>query len=350
MSSVASVPSGDEARDAEVGLGWGEPAAPAEGGSGEPLLGRAEMAALLQGEAGEARAAILATLGARRVAQERWPTFERVLERFREFLQASLREWCAGEVELSLESIGARRFGEHLESLPRPIPIAVLRLTEGDGRALLIPERALAFALVDLLLGGRRAGTGNLAEARALTSIERALIERFVGLVLADLERAFAPVAAVRFTLERIETDPRFASVTRPTNACFLVKFRIALEGRSGTLVLLVPYATLEPFRDRLREPVTGERFGSDPIWERHWASRIRVTEVELEAVLDERPTTLREIAALRVGEVLPLSAEPDSPVVLRCAGVPLLSGRLGRVGERVSVRIEDRIPREQED
>jgi len=349
VSSGPSAPREPVGRESDVGLGWSEPAAPVEGSAEEPLLGRAEMAALLQGRAGERQAGILAALASRGVTYERWPVLERVLDRFRELLQASLRPWSAGEVELALETIGARRFGDHLESLPRPIPIAVLRTVDAEGRALAILDRALGYAVVDLLLGGRRAGTSNPVEGRPPTSIDRALIERFVGLVLTALEQAFEPVAPVRFTLERIETDPRFATVTRPTSGCFLATFRIALDGRSGTLALLVPFATLEPFREQLRETATGERLGGDPIWERHWASRIWVTEVELEAVLDQRITTLREIAELRVGEVLPLEARPDSPVLLRCAGVPILKGRLGRVGDRVSVRIEDRIRREPE-
>jgi len=349
VSSVAPAPREAAEEGSDVGLGWGEPAAPARAGAGEPLLGRAEMAALLQGRPDERQAGLLAALASRGVNYERWPVFERVLDRFREILRASLRAWSAGEVELALETIAARRVGECLESLPRPIPIPILRTVDGDGRALVILDRALGFALVDLWLGGRRAGTSNLVEGRAPTSIERALIERFVGLVVTALVRAFEPVAAVRFTLERIETDPRFAAVARPQSGCFLVTFRVGLDGRSGTLSLLVPLATLEPFRDRLAEIVTGERLDGDPIWERHWASRIWVTEVELEAVLDQRTTTLREIAELRVGEVLPLDARPDAPVLLRCAGVPLLKGRLGRVGDRVSVRIEDRIRPEPE-
>ncbi|MCL6607924.1 MAG: FliM/FliN family flagellar motor switch protein [Geminicoccaceae bacterium] len=350
MSTARPLPEETGGAEAEVGLGWGEAVGPAAAGPSEPLLGRAERAALLRAERGEPRPAVLAMVGGGSARYERWPVLELVLERFRERLRTSLRELSTADVDLALEGIGARRFAEHLESLPRPIPIAVLRAIEWEGCGLVILDRALAFTLVDLLLGGGRAVAPTTGQARGFTSIERALIERFVGLLGADLGRAFEPVVPVRFTVERIETDPRFATVARPAESCVLMTLRIALAGRGGTLALLLPYATLEPAREVLREMVTGEKLGRDPAWERHLASRIRGARIELVAVLGERTTSLREVVELRVGSVLVLGARPDSPVVLRCNGLPVLTGKLGRVGERVSVRIEDRIGGARED
>ena len=252
MSTPRPLPEETGGAEAEVGLGWGEAAAPAAAAPSEPLLGRAERTALLRGERGEPRPAVLAMVGGGSARYERWPMLELVLERFRERLRTSLRELSTGDVDLSLEGIGARRFADHLESLPRPIPIAVLRAVEWDGYGLVILDRALAFTLVDLLLGGGRAAAPATGQARGFTSIERALIERFVGLVRADLGRAFEPVVPVRFTVERLETDPRFATVARPAESCVLMTLRIALAGRGGTLALVLPYATLERGREVL--------------------------------------------------------------------------------------------------
>lgn len=347
MAEPSTVAGG--AVEAEVGLDWSDGARAAEAMSSEPLLGRAEIRALLRGEEGASRPGVLALVESGAVVPERLPMLEVVLDRLQDLLASSLRPWSAGAVELAREAVGAQRFGEHLASLPRPTPIAVVRAVEWDGPALVTLDRGLVAALVDLLLGGRRAGTLAGGEARPLTSIEAALVERFVRLVLADLGRAFEPVAPVSFELERIESEPRFATITRPANACLVLRLRVALDGRGGILALLLPYPTLEPAREALVQPFTGEKLGRDPIWERHLAHRIRVAGVRLEAVLEGGSVTLRQLLGLRPGSILPLAAGPDAPVVLRCRGVPLLSGRLGRVGDRVSVRIEERIAREQE-
>ncbi len=337
------------AEEVDDGLGWGEAARSAADEESEPLLERAEVAALL-GEARERTGpGLLAVVAREAVAHERLPMLEAVVERLRSALVESLRVLTGGPVDLATEEIGARRFGTYLGSLERPVPIAVFRAVEWDGRGLLTVERALAFALVDILLGGRRAGAAAARGARALTAIETALVERFLRIVLADLARAFAPVGVVRFELERIENDPRFATIARSGSGCVLLRLSVLLDGRGGGLGILLPHATLEPVRARLAEAFPGERFGRDPIWQRHLEDRILAASLELEAVLDGASVGLRRLLDLRPGAVLPLGVRPDSAVVLRCGGVPLLLGKLGRVGDRVSVRIEERIDRERD-
>lgn len=350
MSTVEpEAPTRAGAEEVDDGLGWGEAARPAAAEASEPLLERAEVAALLGGARDGTKPAVLAVVARDIVAHERLPMLEAVVERLRSALVESLRALTGGPVDLATEEIGARRFGNFLGSLERPVPIAVFRAVEWEGRGLLTLERALAFALVDVLLGGRRAGAAPGGGTRALTAIETALVERFLRTVLADLARAFAPVAAVRFELERIETDPRFVVITRPGNGCVLVRLSILFDGRGGGLALLLPRATLEPVGARLAEAFPGERLGRDPIWERHFEDRILGSSIELEAVLDGASVGLQELLDLRPGAVLPLGVPPDSPVVLRCGGVSLLLGKLGRVGDRVSVRIEERIVRERD-
>jgi flagellar motor switch protein FliM len=48
----------------------------------------------------------------------------------------------------------------------------------------------------------------------------------------------------------------------------------------------------------------------------------------------------------LEVGQTLMLGASPDSRVELRCRGVPLLTGRMGRVNSNVAVRVDEAIER----
>jgi flagellar motor switch protein FliM len=40
------------------------------------------------------------------------------------------------------------------------------------------------------------------------------------------------------------------------------------------------------------------------------------------------------------------LNASPDSKIEMRCRGVPLLTGRMGRVGASVAVRIDEAVER----
>jgi flagellar motor switch protein FliM len=101
--------------------------------------------------------------------------------------------------------------------------------------------------------------------------------------------------------------------------------------------------------RDLLLQMFMGEKFGRDKIWESHLARQMLVTDVELEALLEEQTIPLGDVMRLQVGTVLPLNATPESPVLLRCGQVALLSGRIGRVNDHVAIRIEDKLERKRD-
>ena len=116
------------------------------------------------------------------------------------------------------------------------------------------------------------------------------------------------------------------------------------MEDRGGRLELLLPYATLEPVRELLLQMFMGEKFGRDTIWETHLAEELWVTDVDLEAVIDTQVMKLRDVFDLKVGSQIMLSATQDSPVHLVCGDVRMYTGRMGRKGSRIAVRIGDRV------
>jgi len=199
---------------------------------------------------------------------------------------------------------------------------------------------------VDVLLGGRRGTAAMRIEGRPYTTIERTLVQRMVEVILADLKQAFEPVTPVTFTLDRLETNPRFAAISRPANAAILVKLRIDMEDRGGRIELMLPYATLEPIRKLLLQQFMGEKFGRDSIWESHLATELWSTRIEIDAILDEQKLPLSRIMNLEVGQTIMLGATPESPIELRCGGIPLLKGRMGRIGNSVAVRVEGVVKR----
>jgi flagellar motor switch protein FliM len=167
------------------------------------------------------------------------------------------------------------------------------------------------------------------------------LVQRMVEVVLGDMEEAFEPLTPVKFSLERLETNPRFAAIARPANAAILVKLRIDMEDRGGRIELLLPYATLEPIRKMLLQQFMGEKFGRDNIWEGHLATELWTTNVEVRAVLDEQQVTLKEVLGLKVGDTMMLNATPDSLIELKAGAIPLTRGRMGRRNAHIAVRVE---------
>jgi flagellar motor switch protein FliM len=323
-----------------------------EGGTAERVLNQDEIDSLLGFDAGgggsQERTGIQAIVNSALVSYERLPLLEIVFDRLVRMMTTSLRNFTSDNVEVSLDNISSVRFGDYLNSIPLPAILAVFRAEELDNYGLLTVDSNLIYSIVDVLLGGRRGTAAMRVEGRPYTTIERTLVQRMLEVVLQDLKVAFEPVSQVQFLLDRIEINPRFAAIARPANAAVLVKLRIDMEDRGGRIELLLPYATLEPIRELLLQMFMGEKFGRDSIWEGHLATELWRTNVEIEAVLDELPLSLNDVMNFEVGQTLLLNVGPEARIELRCGGVGLLNGRMGRVGHQVAVRVENTIKKRQ--
>ena len=313
--------------------------------SAERILNQDEIDSLLgfdlSEEEGGERTGIRAIINSALVSYERLPMLEIVFDRLVRLMTTSLRNFTSDNVEVSLDNISSIRFGDYLNSIPLPAILSVFRAEELNNYGLLTVDSNLIYSIVDVLLGGRRGTAAMRIEGRPYTTIERVLVQRMVEVVLADAKEAFEPLTAVTFTLDRLETNPRFAAIARPANAAILVKLRIDMEDRGGRIELLLPYATLEPIRKILLQQFMGEKFGRDNIWESHLASELWTTQMDVRAVLDEQQISLRRVLDLKVGDTLMLNAGPDSLIELKAGTIPLTRGRMGRRNTHIAVRVE---------
>jgi flagellar motor switch protein FliM len=337
--------SATEITDESDGIGLAGGGAEPDAAGAERILNQDEIDSLLGFDMGDESAAersgIRAIINSALVSYERLPMLEIIFDRLVRLMTTSLRNFTSDNVEVSLDNISSVRFGDYLNSIPLPAILAVFRAEQLDNYGLMTVDSNLIYSIVDVLLGGRRGTAAMRVEGRPYTTIERALVQRMVEVVLNDAVQAFEPLTRVDFVLDRLETNPRFAAIARPANAAILVRLRIDMEDRGGKMELLLPYGTLEPIRKMLLQQFMGEKFGRDTIWEGHLATELWNTDVEVMAVLDELPMKLRRIKELKVGDTLMFGAGPDSLIDLRCGAVPLAKGRMGRLGNKIAIRAE---------
>ena len=313
--------------------------------SPEPVLNQAEIDSLLGTDDLEDEiSGIQAIVDSAMVSYERLPMLEIVFDRLLRMMSTSLRNLTSDNVEVSLDSITSIRFGDYLETIPMPAMISVFKAEEWDNFGLMISDSALIYSIVDVLLGGRRGTAAMRIEGRPYTTIERNLVERMVTVILSDLSAAFDPISPVTFRFDRLETNPRFATIARPANAAVLARLRIDMEDRGGRVELLLPYATLEPVRELLLQMFMGEKFGRDSIWETHLANELWSTDVELDAVLDQIVLSLNDVMNWRPGSQILLNAVPSSPINLRCGEIPLFVGGMGQKNGNMAIKIDKKL------
>jgi flagellar motor switch protein FliM len=157
---------------------------------------------------GGAGSGVQAIVNSALVSYERLPMLEVVFDRLVRLMSTSLRHFTSENVEVSLDSVASVRFGDYLNGIPLPAMLAVVKAVEWENYGLITIDSPLIYSIVDVLLGGRRGTAAMRIEGRPYTTIERSLVERMVGAVLADLDGAFEPISEVSFKFERLETNP----------------------------------------------------------------------------------------------------------------------------------------------
>jgi flagellar motor switch protein FliM len=278
------------------------------------------------------------------VSYERLPMLEIVFDRVVRLATTSLRNFTSDNVEVALETISSVRFGDYLNSIPLPAIISVIKAEEWENYGLLTVDSSLIYSMIDVLLGGRRQPNAVRVEGRPYTTIEMSLMRRMIEVILEDMRRAFEPVTPVSFEIERVETNPRFAAISRPANAAILIELRIEMDERGGKVEILLPYATIEPIREQMLQMYMGEKFGRDPIWEGHLATEIYAAEVEIEAVMHEVELPLSRVLNMQAGDTVMFEMTPVDPVVLRCGEVELTRGIMGHIGKHISVKVDRKL------
>jgi len=345
----AAAPAGDD----DLAAAWGAeledvpsapPAAPAR------VLNQAEIDSLLGfdsvADGAESANGMQRIISAGLISYERLPMLEIVFDRLVRLMSTNLRNFTSDNVEVSIDNIISLRFGDYLNSIPLPAMLAVFKAEEWDNYGLMVIDSAMIYSIVDVLLGGRRGTAAMRIEGRPYTTIERTLVERLIHVVLADLSASFDPICPVTFRFERLEVNPRFATISRLSNAAVLSRLRIDMEDRGGCMELLLPYATLEPVRELLLQQFMGEKFGRDSIWETHLADELWSTDIDLDVVLDEQTMRLADVVAFKPGDRLVLGTTVGAPVQVRCGTVPLFQAHVGRRKNKVAVRIETALER----
>jgi len=294
----------------------------------------------------DANSGILAILDKALSGFEKMPMLEVVFDRLVRTLAASLRNFTSETVEVSLVSITSLRFEDYLNSIPLPALLVLFRAVEWENFGILAIDSSQIYSTVDILLGGRRSARPIRIEGRPYTTIEQDIVKRISDIVLADLSAAFEPISPVTFQFERFETTPRFATITRPNNPVLLVRLRVDMEERGGTIEIAFPHTTLEPIRALLLQMFIGEKFGHDVTWEQHFSEEVRQTEVDIHAVLDEKTIALRDMLEFKVGNTLLLDRGPDDEVMLTCGGVTITTGKAGKMGDNIAVSINEPVGR----
>lgn len=280
-----------------------------------------------------------------RIIRGQMPTLDSINEQIASMLGTGL----AGRTRLNLKVASTPatliKLVDFNALLAPPTIVGVIALGPGQGLALVALEPGLGDALLAAALGDRRARVDDGGEARhELTSVERLVLMRLLGLLTDAMARAWRPVLPLRPELLRFESDPRLAIIGPPNEAAILTSFEVA-GATSGRVQLVIPFAAVEPVKKSLSSPPRVSA-GSDSRFAARLADELAAVPVELAALLGQTVLSVRRVLELEVGDVITLDTDEGAPVPVLVEGRAKLCGQPRVAGGSHAVVLESGLSR----
>ncbi|MBP6218897.1 MAG: flagellar motor switch protein FliM [Oligoflexales bacterium] len=279
-----------------------------------------------------------------RIIRGRLPTLDIIHDRFIRLFRVTLSNGLRKMANLSVNSTGPLKFSEFMNSLPLPSCLNILRLDPLRGAAILVIESKLLYALVDSFFGGNDVPYTKI-EGKDFTQIEIKIAKRVVLSALDDLEKAWEPVYPLKVSYSRTEINPQFVAVVPPSDVVIATTFDVELEKVSGTIKIVIPYATLEPIKSKLSVGFQSEQLEVDYIWINRIKEKIMETAVNVLVRLGDADISSKDLLNLQVGDIIQLDKEATSPLILEIEGVPKFRCLPGVLKGQRAVRIIEQLP-----
>jgi flagellar motor switch protein FliM len=281
------------------------------------------------------------------LAIERMPGLSFALNRFTTEAPARLASLIARPSGAAIEEVRATTLFEAIGECSG-LTAATYASAEPEARFVIaLDERIdelIASSIFGEAVGADRSDKLQGEAQRPRTAIEAALLEAFARAIGEALEAAFASVARVAFSFERLTTikDP-FALGHRDVEAA-AARFTIGMNGGVFKGLLLLPQAFLLPFRAELANDPEAEVPAVDQRWSRLMEAGVQQTRLPVTAVLEEVSMSLGDVANLHVGGLLPLQCKDFTAIRLQCSGRGMFTCKLGQADGRYRLEVESAI------
>lgn len=268
----------------------------------------------------------------------------RIVRRIHEHLARVLTTYLSGQlrsvVQFSVESVDQVPYEEFIRSIPIPGVAQVIAVPPLPGRIVMEFHPQIAFALLDLLMGGAVKET---YKDRELTEIEQALFRRLVSVIPELVADSWKNVIHLEPKLLNMESNPQFLQLTTPNETVLVVALRTRVGAATGFVSLCIPHLTVEPVISKLSaQQLMGavRHVGDDERVAVMVSRHVERASVEVAAVLGGTELALQDFLTLEIGDIIPLAAPIGAPIALHINEVPTYLGAVGKSHRRYAVQV----------
>jgi flagellar motor switch protein FliM len=209
----------------------------------------------------------------------------------------------------------------------------------------------LVFSIIDRLLGGPGWFTQKL---RDLTDIERTLMQRFMARMLNSYRESWNYLLTLSLKIEALDSNPQFIPRIIPLDQIVAyVSMELKVGDMTGVMNFCLPYPVLQSISTQLTDfqwsptVMSGRGMTEEDILQ--LARNVERADVNVEVELGKTTLSLRDLVALRAGDVIMFEKPTDAPLVARVNEREKFHVYPGVHKERLAVQVDDIISSEDE-
>jgi flagellar motor switch protein FliM len=276
-----------------------------------------------------------------RIIRGQMPTLDAINEQVAQQVAIGLSGRTRVALRVNAGAATLLKFADLRPLLAPPASVCVLGLGGGYGYGLAVLEPGLAEQLLGAALGDRRTRQPDaVLDGRSeFTALEQMVLKRLLAVLTDALAIAWEPIMPFKPEALRFELDPRMASIAPPSDVGIVAAFEIT-GGLEGRLQLVIPYAAVEPAKQRLSAPRRLSQRGDDRV-SKMMAREIEQVKVDVRGLLGKTRITLARLLELEPGEILLLDCDEASPLPIAVQGREKLLGQPTVSGGALAMRIQ---------
>jgi flagellar motor switch protein FliM len=257
-------------------------------------------------------------------------------------LATRLSSYLRMELSMRLGEVEALPYQRLVEGVATPCHLTLFKVEPWRGICLLDLNPKLALAISDRLLGGKGIVP---AEARDLSSVEIALLDQVVQLILNEWCGHWSKFQPLSPAVLGHENSARVLRSSQPDAMMIVVGVEARLGESVEQMQMAFPGTTLEPvlqdlrLKANLRLDAAAELPAAGKV---KWKRDFDHIQLSVAARSSAMKLTTGQLAHLAIGDVIPLPPEFSARIQLCLAGAPKFAGRLGTCESNWAVEITE--------
>jgi flagellar motor switch protein FliM len=277
----------------------------------------------------------------RKLVRARLPGLKIIHDRFQRSFRQTLSGLVRKNVVVDTLQTEMFRYGEWISTLPTPTCMSILRLAPLIGQSIIQMEPSFLFSLIDNIFGGGKIGKMGKGSGSDFTTIELKMIQKIVQYFTSDLEKAWQTIFELNFEFVRSETNPEYVSVVAPSDVVIVIDFGINFEEINSKIQLVIPLFALDPIKQLLSDHTFVEQSQPNPNWRIWIAENLSKSKAHVQVDLGKTEITMREVLALKVGDVIQLNRYASEHLPVEIEGVQKFAGRMGISAGQQSIQVD---------